>query len=56
MSSHWILKLSAKEGYFLIFEWEKTNITTFGPPWKNFEKILKWPPLEKNPSDAHVPK
>jgi len=26
----WILKISAQKGCFLIFEWEKTNFTTFG--------------------------
>jgi len=35
----WILKISAKKGCFLNFEWEKTNFTTFGP-WK---KILPTP-------------
>jgi len=31
----WILKFSAKKGCFFSFELEKTNFTTFGPPWKN---------------------
>jgi len=47
----WILKISAKQGCFLNFEWEKTNFTTFGPLekfWKNplvlpLEKILLTP-------------
>ena len=33
-----------KKGCFLSFEWEKTNFTTFGPPWKNFGKIPWCPP------------
>jgi len=37
----WILKISAKKGCFLSFEWEKTNFTAFGPPGKD-------------PSDAHA--
>jgi len=28
----WILKILAKKGWFLSFEWEKTNFTTFGHP------------------------
>jgi len=28
----WILKILAKQGYFLSFEWEKTNFATFAPP------------------------
>jgi len=35
----WILKSLAKNGCFLDFEREKSNFTTFGPPWKNFRKI-----------------
>jgi len=31
----WILKISAKKGCFLNFEWEKPNFTTFGLPRKN---------------------
>jgi len=27
----WILKMSAKKGSFLSFEWEKTNFTTLPP-------------------------
>jgi len=40
----WILKNSAKK-FFFNFEWEKTNFTTFGTPWKNFGKILPTPML-----------
>jgi len=43
----WILKILAKKGCFLSFEWEKTNFTTFASPWKNFGKIPWCPPLEK---------
>jgi len=32
----------SKKGYFIDFEWEKTNFTTFGSPWKNL-KILPTP-------------
>jgi len=41
----WILKISAKKGCFLSFEWEKTNFTTFSPPRKilPLEKILPAP-------------
>jgi len=35
----WILKVSAKKVFFLSFEWEKSNFTTFGHPWKNLGKI-----------------
>jgi len=28
----WILKIFAKKGWFLSFEWEKTILTTFGLP------------------------
>jgi len=38
-----------QKGCFLSFEWEKTNFTTFGFPWK---KPLYLP--GNNPSDAHV--
>ena len=48
----WILKISAKQGCFLNFEWEKTKFTTFGPPGKILEKSPSAPP-GKNPSDAH---
>jgi len=43
----WILKFSATKGIFFGFEWEKTNITTFGPPGKILEKSPSAPPLEK---------
>ena len=49
----WILKISTiKKGCFLSFEWEKTNFTTFGTPWKNplvspLEKILPMPMIRK---------
>jgi len=50
----WILKISAKNGCFLSFEWEKSNFITFDPPletvWKN--PLMALP--GKNPSDAHV--
>jgi len=29
----------SKKASFLNFQWEKTNFTTFGPPWKIFGKI-----------------
>jgi len=38
----WILKFLANKGSFLSFEWEKTDDTTFGFPWKNFGKIPLW--------------
>ena len=44
----WILKSLAKKGYFLSFEWEKTNFTTFNPPWKNFWKYPSVPPWKKS--------
>jgi len=53
--SPWILKISAKERCFLNFEWEKTNSTIFGHPWKNFGNTPSTPP-GKNPSDAHESK
>jgi len=34
----WILKILAKKGCFLGFEWEKTNFATFGPPLEKFWK------------------
>ena len=40
-----------KKSYFLNFEWEKTNFTTFVPPGKILEKSPSAPP-GKNPSDA----
>ena len=36
----WISKILTKKGCFLSFEWEKTNLTTFGRPYKTFGKIL----------------
>jgi len=27
-------EIFSKKGCFLSFEWEKSNFTTFGPPWK----------------------
>ena len=39
----WILKISAKNGCFLSFEWEKSNFTTFGPPYKKFWKTPSSP-------------
>ena len=41
----WILKSFAKKGCFLGFQWEKTNFTTFAPPFEKFPSDL---PLEKN--------
>jgi len=49
----WVLKISAKKGCFLSFEWEKTNFTTFAPPLEKFWKIPRCAP-GKNLSDAHV--
>jgi len=49
----WILNFSAKTGWFLSFEWEKPNFTTFGPPRKTLEKSPDVPLPGKNPSDAH---
>jgi len=41
LAPHWILKLIAKRGCFFNFEGQKTNFTTFGPPWKkNWENPL----------------
>jgi len=49
VSSPWILKLSAKKGYFFNFEEKKTNFTTFSPPWKKFwENPLLDPPWKKS--------
>ena len=42
-----IFENCSKKGCFLSFEWEKTNFTTFGLPWKNFGKIPWCPSLEK---------
>jgi len=39
--------MSEKRGCFLTFEWKKTKFTSFGLPWKNFEKITWCPNLEK---------
>jgi len=45
----WILKISAKKGCFLNFEWEKKNFTTFVLPLKKFWKNpLVAPPWEKS--------
>ena len=41
------LKNFRKKGCFLSVEWEKTNFTIFGPPWKKFGKNPCAPPLEK---------
>ena len=41
----WILKISAKKGCFLSFEWEKLNFTTFFP-LQNFSKNSLVHPLE----------
>jgi len=32
---------------FLVSSGKKTNLTSFGPPWKNFETIPWCPNLEK---------
>jgi len=48
--THWILKILSKKSCFLSFEWEKTNFTTFAPPWKN--PLV--PPPGKHSSDAHA--
>jgi len=45
----------SKKGYFLSFEWETTNFTTFGSPRKILEKSRSVPP-GKTPSDAHAHK
>jgi len=50
----WILKFSAKKGGDFSFEWEKTNLTTFGPYLKKFAKVTQWPPPAKNHSDARA--
>jgi len=42
----------SKNSCFRSFEWEKAN-HHFWPPYKNLGKIPLWPPLGKNPSDAH---
>ena len=49
----WILKISAKKGCFLSFEWEKQISPLLAPCWKNLGKI-PWCPPGKNPSDAHA--
>jgi len=38
------LKNFRKKGCFLSVEWEKTNFTIFGPPWKKFGKNPCAPP------------
>ena len=43
----WILRFWARKGCFLSFEQEISNLTTSGPPWKNWVKIPWWPPLGK---------
>ena len=50
------LKISAKKGCFLSFEWQKTNFTTFGQHLKNILKNPLGPPPGKNPSEAHAHK
>jgi len=42
------LKISAKKGCFLSFEWEKANFTTFDPPRKILEKSPNSPPWKKS--------
>jgi len=42
----WILKISAKRGCFLSFEWEKITYH-FWPPLEKFWKNPLVPPLEK---------
>jgi len=38
-------KISSKKRLFSSFEWEKTNVITFGPPpWKILEKSPTVPP------------
>jgi len=39
-------EIFCKKDYFLRFEWEKTNFTTFAPPGKILEKSSSGPPLE----------
>jgi len=46
------LKILAKKGCFLDFEWEKTNFTTFALPGQILEKTPSGPSW-KNSSDAH---
>jgi len=43
----WVLKLLAKKGCFLSFQWKKTYFTAFDPPGKILEKSPSAPPLEK---------
>jgi len=43
-----ILKISAKQGCFRSFEWEKTNFTTFVPPRKILEESIQGPPWKKS--------
>ena len=43
----WILKISAKKGCFLNFQWENPHYTTFGPSLEKFWKNPVVPPLEK---------
>jgi len=38
-------EIFCKKGCFLGFQWEKTNFTTFAPPFEKFPSDL---PLEKN--------
>jgi len=43
LAPSWILKISAKKGCFLSFEWDKINFTTFSPPRKILEKSPNTP-------------
>jgi len=46
-------QMFTKKGCFLSFEWEKSNFTTFAPPWKNVGKIPSGLP-GKNLPEAHI--
>jgi len=41
-------EIFSKKGISFGFEWEKTNFTTFGSPWKVFVKLPWCPPKEKS--------
>jgi len=45
----------SKKGYFLTFESEKWNFTTFTPPWKRLFGYLRRNPLEAYPPEKILP-
>ena len=48
LGPHLGFEIFSKKRYFLSFEWEISNFTTFGPPLEKQEKCPSGPPLEKS--------